>query len=205
MATRARKLTDQQKRFVSYYVGEARGNATLAARLAGYSAHASVASDVRALPQVREEIDRVLDELRAENILNKRNRLEILVEMSDRALAIREARAAHYQGLIEQGHDVEPGAETGMLARSPKAIPTGGGDFEIVDEWSYDRPLAADIRSTLQQTAQELGEWNEKHQITGEDGGAIKIESAATAEQKFFAAIAELVTTDEAAGVLEES
>lgn len=198
------KLTDQQAKFVAFYVGEARMNASLAARMAGYSIHGSVAHEVLNKPHVRAEIDRVLDELRGENILNKRNRLEILVDMTDRALAIREARAKHYTEAIEAGREVEPGAETGMLCRSPKAIPTGHGDFELVEEWTYDRALASDIRSTLEHTARELGEWNEKHQVTGEDGGAIKIESAETAEQKFFAAIAELVTRDEAAGVLEE-
>lgn len=201
---RVAKLTDQQAKFVSFYVGEARMNASLAARMAGYSAHGSVAHEVLNKPHVRAEIDRVLDELRSENILNKRNRLEILVEMSDRALAIREARADHYAQRAQEGHEVEPGAETGMLCRSPKAIPTGHGDFEIVDEWAYDRALASDIRSTLEQTARELGEWNEKHQITGEDGGPLKVESADSAEQKFFAAIAELITRDEAAQVLEE-
>lgn len=184
------RLTDQHREFVSYYVGQARMNASLAARLAGYS-HRS-ATGLMQLPQVREEIDRVLDELRSENILNKRNRLEVLIDMADRALTIRDRRAAHYQRQLDRGMAVEPGAETGMLLRSPKVAPDGAGGSVVIDEWSYDRALAADLRSTLEHTARELGEWNEKHTVTGANGGPVEVATANSAEQKLLAAIAEL-------------
>lgn len=61
-------LTDRQALFVSYYLGEALGNATEAAKLAGYEAkdrsvHAAIGSENLRKPKIRAIIDERLDEL----------------------------------------------------------------------------------------------------------------------------------------------
>lgn len=61
MAVKAPKLTEKQRRFVEAYMGEAAGNGTEAARLAGYKGSAKtlgvVATENLAKPSVRAAID----------------------------------------------------------------------------------------------------------------------------------------------------
>jgi len=59
------KLTDKQKLFVDYYVGEARQNATKAAKFAGYSEKTaySIGSENLRKPEISEQIEMRLKEL----------------------------------------------------------------------------------------------------------------------------------------------
>ena len=63
------KLTEKQQRFVEAYVGEAKGNATQAARIAGYKGNPktleSMGRENLAKHGIRIEIDRVLEKVRS--------------------------------------------------------------------------------------------------------------------------------------------
>lgn len=56
-------LTDRQRRFVHFYLGEANCNGAKAARLAGYSAENSerIAYELKSNPKVRAEIDKLME------------------------------------------------------------------------------------------------------------------------------------------------
>lgn len=76
-------LTPKQKRFVDAYMGEARGNATEAARIAGYKGSDTtlkqVASETLAKPYIREEIDRLQSQ--SPLIATRDERLQILTKI----------------------------------------------------------------------------------------------------------------------------
>lgn len=65
MAAIVEKLTEKQRRFVEAYMGEAAGNATEAARLAGYKGNAktlgAVGAENLAKPGIQQAIDKRVD------------------------------------------------------------------------------------------------------------------------------------------------
>lgn len=70
-----RKLTPKQEKFLHAYLGEARGNATEAARMAGYKGNdvtlASVGAENLRKPQISERIEAARAELRAKALLTR--------------------------------------------------------------------------------------------------------------------------------------
>jgi phage terminase small subunit len=77
--TRARAMTAKQRRFVDAYLGETMGNATEAARRAGYAHANKQAAEVMAKPAVRAAIEAEQADLRAKAILTRE---EILTGLS---------------------------------------------------------------------------------------------------------------------------
>ncbi len=76
------ELTVKEKRFVEVYLGEANGNATEAARIAGYSAKSDatlrvIAHEVKTKPNVRARIDEILtaESLSAAEVIHELTRL----------------------------------------------------------------------------------------------------------------------------------
>lgn len=65
-----------------------------------------------------------------------------------------------------------PGGSTGMLVRQLKGV--GSGDnFQLVEEYEVDTGLLKELREHERQAAQELGQWSERHEVTGRDGKPI--------------------------------
>jgi len=62
-----------------------------------------------------------------------------------------------------------PGAETGLLVRTYKALGRGE-DFQVVEEYTVDTGLLGELRQLEQLTARELGQWVEKVAPTTPDG-----------------------------------
>lgn len=58
-----RLTTDKQEMFISFYLGEARFNATQAAKMAGYSEHSAqvIGSETLSKPHIRSRIDEYLN------------------------------------------------------------------------------------------------------------------------------------------------
>ena len=54
-----------------------------------------------------------------------------------------------------------PGGASGLLVRQYKQ--TGKDSYEV--EYAFDAALPREMRATMQQAAQELGQWLEKHQF----------------------------------------
>lgn len=79
MATEERRLTDKQQRFIEAYLGEARMNASAAARIAGYAVRQS-GWEILSNPVIRARID---ERLLAESMSGA----EVLHELTDVARA----------------------------------------------------------------------------------------------------------------------
>lgn len=87
-----------------------------------------------------------------------------------KGIAQKEARLQELQSLLEGMKDVRvgraeelshaPGGASGLLVRQYKQ--TGRDDFR--EEYVFDAALVREIRATLQQAAQELGQWTEKRE-----------------------------------------
>lgn len=85
------KLTDRERRFVEFYTGEAAGNASKAARLAGYAEKkGQLGWELKQKPEIRAHIDAILDaesmtqsEIRHELTAVARRPLESCVEVHE--------------------------------------------------------------------------------------------------------------------------
>lgn len=75
-------LTEKRRRFVEAYVGEAAGNATQAARIAGYAGNdrtlTSVGSELLTFPDVRQAVDAARREMSKPSIATREERQELL-------------------------------------------------------------------------------------------------------------------------------
>ncbi len=82
-----RTLTKKQQRFVEYYVGEANGNGTKAARLAGYSgdevATAVAASRLKRDPKIKEAIDKELANSAAKSSITPGRIITLLIDFAE--------------------------------------------------------------------------------------------------------------------------
>lgn len=81
------------------------------------------------------------------------------------------------QVIAERAGDREladtPGGKTGLLVRTFKAV--GGA---IAEEFAVDTGLLREMRELEKQAAEDLGQWADKHEVTGKDGGPIVVEDA---------------------------
>ena len=67
-----------------------------------------------------------------------------------------------------------PGGKTGLIVRQIKTVGSGAG-MKVLPEYVIDAGLLKELRAHEQQAAQELGQWVNKREVTGEDGNAIEI------------------------------
>ena len=67
-----------------------------------------------------------------------------------------------------------PGGQTGLLVRTLKSI-GGGPAVREVEDFTLDAALLKELREHEKQAAQELGQWSERRQVTGQDGGALEV------------------------------
>lgn len=101
----------------------------------------------------------------------KKNKVTLKVKEAERKAALAAAAKAIANG--KSGYapvpDIDPmlypvpGEKTGLILKRAKQV----GDI-IVLEHEADTALAQDIRATLRQAAQELGQWEEKQKVTGQ-------------------------------------
>lgn len=123
-------------------------------------------------PDFARRVDELRQKFRTEieerGILERRNRLAALDDRWQRMKALIDARAAD-----PQLQDV-PGGATGLLVRSLRGL--GRGDeFQIVEDVALDAALLKELREHEKQAAQELGQWTEKRELTGKDGGPVVV------------------------------
>ncbi len=119
----------------------------------------------------RERVDTIRHEMQAKllraGIAAKQNRVDGYVERHRRLQAVIDARAA------DRRYAEEPGWSTGLLVRSERRR---GAVVEV--EFSIDTGLLAEMRALEKQVAQELGEWTEKREVTGANGGPLRVEES---------------------------
>lgn len=165
-------LSLKQEKFVAAYVGPANGNATEAARLAGYKGTAktlaSVGSENLAKPEIAEAVAAYRTEVRRQGIRALENRLD---EYEERWRLMRRLRVARAE---DEAIRRFPGGDTGLLVPTVKQI--GGGDTaERVEEAELDTGYLREMRELEKQASQETGQWTEKKEIAGAGGGPLEI------------------------------
>ncbi|MGI4790403.1 MAG: phBC6A51 family helix-turn-helix protein [Janthinobacterium lividum] len=88
-----------------------------------------------------------------------------------KALGADESQLKKQVAEIERGlPHIAPGMETGLLVRGYKV--SGGAMFQ---EFTFDAALLRELRGHEEQVAKELGQWTEKKEITGKDGGPVEV------------------------------
>lgn len=108
------------------------------------------------------------DELAAEGLASQKNRLAAYNDRWRRMQRVIEAREA------DPALANAPGGNTGLMVRQQKGIGSGF-NFEIIEEFAVDTGLLKEMRELEKQAAQDLGQWTEKKEIAGKDGGPIAI------------------------------
>lgn len=106
-------------------------------------------------------------------IADKTTRLRDLDELRRRQWEFVESRAAHERAFLEKNPTARPipGWETGFAVRRWKVA----AGRKPVEEYEPDTGLMSEMRATLKQIAQEQGDWTEKREITGKEGGPVRV------------------------------
>jgi len=68
-----------------------------------------------------------------------------------------------------------------LLVRTFK-VARSGDETEVLEEFAVDGTLLKEMREHERQAAQELGEWTERREHRGRDGGAIEFEEVTFAK-----------------------
>lgn len=156
----AQGLTTKQLTFVAAYVGEARGNATKAARLAGYAKPGQEGHRLLKNADIQAAVAAWRDEIKQSAITTVEYRIARLTELEQRLWGIVDAREAAYADT-----DVI-GGETGIVVRDYKSVGTGP-DAQLVEVYTADTALAKAIQGVYDDVATELGQRADKVDVTG--------------------------------------
>lgn len=116
--------------------------------------------------RVEEHLTAARELIRAEGIANRQNRVDALSDRWNRLHQVIAARAEDLQAV--------PGGSTGLLVRQLKSIGVGENN-QVVEEYIVDTGLLAELRNHERQAAQELGQWTEKRELLGAEGGEIQV------------------------------
>ena len=181
----ANGLSPKQEAFVSAYIGAAHGNATEAARIAGYQGTdavlRSIASENLTKPNIQERIAEYRKRIEDEGIANQQNRIDAYNRRWKLLEQIRTERAGD-----EWLSDV-PGGSTGFVVKQLKTVKhhylpdpddeDGKPSQMLVETWesAVDVGLLREWRELEKQAAQDIGQWTEKREVTGAGGGPIEI------------------------------
>lgn len=157
-----RGLNAKQTAFVAAYLGDARGNATEAARIAGYSERTAYSQghDLLKKPEIQAAIQAWRDEVKASAITDLSYRVARLTELEQRLWGVVDARQKAYAG------SKVIGGETGIVVLQYKAVGSGP-DAQIVEEYVADTALVKAIQGVYDDVAKELGQRTEKVDVTG--------------------------------------
>ena len=158
----ANGLTDKQLAFVAAYIGDARGDATEAARIAGYGNATTKPGTLAVIgcenlkkPNVAAAIDEWRASVKQRGIASLEYRLNRLDTLERKYFDLIDARA-------EEHADV-PGGSTGLLVRQVKLSPSG----VEVEEYVADTAVTKEIRAIYDDTAKELGQRVDKVNVSG--------------------------------------
>lgn len=104
----------------------------------------------------------------ARGIAERQNRVDALNDRWDRMRRVIAERAD-----APETQEVA-GGKTGLIVHNVKGVGKGA-DFQLVDVYEVDTGLLAEMRATEKQAAQELGQWVEKGELTGKNGGPLDV------------------------------
>jgi phage terminase small subunit len=153
-------LTSKQHAFVAAYIGVARGNASEAARIAGYANPYPQGWENLQKPEIQKAIQQWRDEVKSSGIASLEYRISKLDELEQKYLQIIEDRKRAYSGSSVIGGD------TGLVVMQEKSL--GSGPLAtIVEEYVADTAITQEIRAIYEDVAKELGHRASKLDITG--------------------------------------
>lgn len=102
-----------------------------------------------------------------------------IADRQRRVVAINTRHQLAEQVIEERAADPQmravPGGTTGLLVRQQKMLGVGK-NARLVEEFSVDTGLLAALAALEKQVAQELGQWTEKRELTGKDGGPVHVD-----------------------------
>jgi hypothetical protein len=175
-----KKLTTKQEAFVAAFIGAARGNATEAARMAGYRGSDNVlkaiASENLTKPDIATRIKEYRDQIEAEGLANLQNRLNEYNDRWYRMRQIRDERASD-----SWLADV-PGGSTGLVVKQLKQVKHIREEEDkdktyTVEVWesAVDTGYLREIRELEKHAAQDLGQWEDKSVVSGPGGAPLMV------------------------------
>lgn len=191
-------LNHRQELFLAAYLeGEHQGNATAAAAAVGYKKPnvqgPRLLVNVGIVARIAAHEQALREAILAEGIANKQFRIDLLNDLAGRLQRTIAARAK------DPSVAAIPGGPEGVLVRTAKLVkvytatgPVGGDalhperepqdevlypekESRLVADYAVDTGTLAELRAMLKQAAIERGEWSERSEITGKDGGEIVI------------------------------
>lgn len=155
-------LTLKQQKFVDAYIGPAAGNATEAARLAGYkgsdTAMRVTGHDNLAKPNIALQITKHREKLELRAIADLQSRVDGYDKRRNELLSIIAERS------VNSVYQKVPGGRSGWLVHTVKQI-GGGFTAERVEEFAFDSALHKELRELEKQAAQDLGQWQDQKRI----------------------------------------
>lgn len=101
-------------------------------------------------------------------LARRERRLQVLSDMHERILTVIDERA------VDESMSKAAGWKTGILVRTFKSIGSGVSAYKV-SEYAVDVPLLRELRAIQEQIARELGQWTEKREVSGPDGGPIAL------------------------------
>lgn len=117
--------------------------------------------------KVQDHVEHWHTELLRVGLGDKRRRIARLAERHRKLELLAEERAA----------DPEiakiPGGKSGFIVRRLKIVRGADGTSKAVPEYVVDAPLLSELRAIEEQIAVEVGDWKNKHEVTGKDGKPI--------------------------------
>lgn len=113
--------------------------------------------------RVEAHIAEAVAALKAKGIAERQARIDDSVDLHNRLRLVIEERAED-----DEWANV-PGWKSGLLVHNVKAI-----GMMKTDVFEVDTGLISAINNNKKQVAQEVGQWAEKKELTGKDGGPIK-------------------------------
>lgn len=111
--------------------------------------------------------DELFERARRRGIARLDRRIDAANDRHERMNALIAARAKDMKGEIA-------GGETGLLVRQFKSVGNGPG-ARVVTEYVFDSALVRELREHEKQVAQDTGQWTEKRELAGADGGSLVI------------------------------
>jgi hypothetical protein len=176
-------LSPKQAVFVAAYIGQARKNATEAARIAGYTHPNKQGPALLVNLGIKTAIDEHLAEIKRQGIAHQQNRVDELVGRHNALKQIAAERAA------DPFYADIPGGTTGFVHKKLKNVthayekdpndPNSKARQVTVERWEVEDNVALlrEMREHEKQVAQELGEWTEKSEFSGPGGETLTIRS----------------------------
>ena len=124
--------------------------------------------------RVKEHVAAQREAIRQKGIAIVENRVAIYQDTEDKIAQVNAERAVTY------GKAEIPGGKTGLVVTEFKTIRVtddkGNDVLKLVPEHVVDTGLMKERRENLKQAAQELGQWAEKREVSGPDGGPVSVE-----------------------------